>query len=264
MHICVPLQNFCTNGHYAPQCHSIYRTQTHMPQLIMTILMSMPLECCISWQLRLQKEVPTFCWPDCLCPQWCQELVAPCHCHLWSWQWLIPGASHCRGQYQHAHDHICEHHPDAISHDTSITNDVSSTSTTSLPAPQALRSTTHITPITLAAVVPAATSCTLWKPLPIKSSPQHIQTQSTGVSPSSTGIAQAAPHHSAKSGSYHLRLSWKYRPRSFPTDEPDDAMTQTAPVTTIKCSSKEVIHDNVAGWLTEPHTMEQTLMMILK
>ena len=42
MYICTPLQNICTNGHYAPQCHNTYRTQTHMLQLIMTGLMNVP------------------------------------------------------------------------------------------------------------------------------------------------------------------------------------------------------------------------------
>ena len=41
-------------------------------------------ECCISCPMSFKKEVPTLCWTACLCPQLCQEPVAPWHCHLWS------------------------------------------------------------------------------------------------------------------------------------------------------------------------------------
>ena len=43
MHTCALLQSLCTFGHYVPQCHSIYGAETHMLQLTMTTLLTVPL-----------------------------------------------------------------------------------------------------------------------------------------------------------------------------------------------------------------------------
>ena len=43
---------------------------------------------------RLLTESPTLCQTVCICSQWCQMPVAPCHCHPYSRPWIIHCPSH--------------------------------------------------------------------------------------------------------------------------------------------------------------------------
>ena len=69
MHICAPQWNFGANGHYTPQHHSIYGTQTHMVQLTVTILISVPSQVLHIMTAEAAERNHCSCQMDCLCPQ---------------------------------------------------------------------------------------------------------------------------------------------------------------------------------------------------
>ena len=169
--------------------------------------------------------------------------------------YLVPGIA--GGDYWCAHDHICEIHPDAISPDEPLTSNQASVSSTALLATQAARSTTLITPATLAPAALVATLFTSWEPLPTESLPCHLNTQSTGLS--WAWLTQPKQPHAnlPKSGSNHLSFSKKYRPRqslqmTLMTSWPTLSLVQL-----LKYCSIEVIHDDMTGW-SHAATQKQT------
>ena len=111
-----------------------------------------------------------------VCPQWCQEPLTPYYCHLWrqNGSYIVQVVG--RGQYWHAHDHICECHPDAVSPDAAITSDVALTTSRPVHAITAASFPTPVVPTTLAPAAPAATSCTPQKPLLTVNPLSHLQT----------------------------------------------------------------------------------------
>ena len=100
------------------------------------------------------------------------------------------------GQYQCAHDHICECHPDAIKPDEHITASVALATPTHLPATQAVQPAPCAAPSTPQPVaIPHALQKT-----PTVHMPPHAQS----VTPKLTGTAPAVPCHSA----------WNHKPPS--------------------------------------------------
>ena len=71
-------------------------------------------ECRVPWPVRLPQDTSILCWPNCICPQWYQEPVAPCDHHMQgsNGSYLVQGIG--GGQYRHANDHIWECHHDAV------------------------------------------------------------------------------------------------------------------------------------------------------
>ena len=80
---------------------------------------------------------------------------------------------------------------------------------------------------------PAATQQTPCKAPPVVHLPQQTQMPSTGAPPSETGTAPTVLCQSTQSRKPPGFLR-RYRPRLSLADEPDDAMTQTAPCTTAE------------------------------
>ena len=105
------------------------------------------------------------------------------------------------GQYQHACDHICECHPDAIKPDKHVTTSVAPATPTHLPATQAVQPAPCIAPAT---PQPAAIPHTLQK-TPTVHMPYHAQS----VTPRQTSTAPAVPCHSA----------WNSKPPSWLIEE---------------------------------------------
>ena len=95
------------------------------------------------------------------------------------------------GQYWHACNHICEHHPDAVKPDEHIMTNVAPAIPTHPPATQAVQPALCVAPAT---PQPDAIPCTPWK-TPTVHTPPHAQS----VTLKPTGTAPAVPHHSAQS-----------------------------------------------------------------
>ena len=174
-------------------------------------------DCCISWMPRLQEKIPTLCWKVYLCLKWCQESVVPCHCNPWSSNSLYLIQFITGRQCWCACNHIHECHPDAISPDAPITSDRVPTSSTSLPATLAPRSTALVTLMTWI----SAASHSMH---PTETTPYRVHQGTYKQNPLEMPQGQMAwPKLSItnlpKSGSHHLRLSWKYRPTLPPVDE---------------------------------------------
>ena len=184
-------------------------------------------QCCILWLVRLQKISPLFTEQTVsvfnnVKNLWLVDTVI-CEASNGSYLVQIIGG----GQYQHAHDHIKECHPDAISPDA-----LAPTTFTPLPTSPA---TTSITPVT-----PEA-----WHQMHLQ--PHHalhrnhylqiVHQYTYGHNPLECPQAQlvlSKPSHInlPKLGSHTPCLSWKYRPTPSPTDGPNVAMTWTASTTT--------------------------------
>ena len=152
------------------------------------------------WPSRLPTEGPTVCQTDCICSQ------ARC---LWPPATIICAADHGlyivqvigSGQYQHAGDHICEHHPDTVKPDKHITTNVAPTTPIHPPATQAVQPAPCVVPTT---PQPAAIPHTLWK-TPTVHTPPHAQSVTLKL----TGTAPAVPCHSV----------WSSKPPSQPIEE---------------------------------------------
>ena len=106
------------------------------------------------------------------------------------------------GQYQHAHDHICEHHPDAVKADMPVSADV---------APATPESSPGMFPVRPAPAAPAAAPVAPATPtpqpaVPMASTPMDtprkpavaLQTPSTGSAMKMTSAAPAATRHSTR------------------------------------------------------------------
>ena len=63
----------------------------------MTAMVNVPPRVLHIMNTKVVEKNPTVCWTDCVWPQWCQEPLSSCHCHLWSQLWLIPSTCHWRG-----------------------------------------------------------------------------------------------------------------------------------------------------------------------
>ena len=93
------------------------------------------------------------------------------------------------GQYWHACDHICKHHPDAIKSDKHITTSVAPATPTHLPATQAVQPVPCVAPATpQPATIPHALQ---------KTTTVHMPPHAQWVTPKLTSTAPAVPHHSA-------------------------------------------------------------------
>ena len=137
------------------------------------------------------------------------------------------------GQYRCACDHIWECHPDAVKPETYNIGDVAPAASISAPATQAV-----IPPTAVASQCQHQLHQQLHCKLHAKLHLQYIHHNEHRCHPLEPLWARLAPSilcwstWSRKPPSSFLK---RYRPWLCPADEPDDAMTQNAPVKLLKC-----------------------------
>ena len=169
---CIHLQKCYTSECYAPLCHNISGTLTHMPMLNVTTSTNVPPKvqstmtsesCC--------KKPPFFAGQTISVLNDARNLWLPAtiihKANNGSYLVQVIGG----GQYRCAHDHIQECHLDAVKPDTSNIGNVAPAASTSAPATQAVRLPTAVTPTTPTPAAPAATLQTPCKALPAVCSP---------------------------------------------------------------------------------------------
>ena len=137
------------------------------------------------------------------------------------------------GQYRHAHDHIQEHHPDAVKPDTPNIGDVAPAASTLAPATQVVRLPTAVAPAIPTPAAPAATLQTAKFCLQYAHHNKHrchplVLLWIRLVQPLLSYADQL------KAESHHPGLLKRYRPGLSLADEPDDTMTQIAPSATAE------------------------------
>ena len=99
------------------------------------------------------------------------------------------------GQYRHACNHICEHHPDTVKLDKHVTTNIAPATSTHLPTAQAVQPAPHVAPAT---PQPAETSPTPTVPHMQQKTPAvHMPCHAQLGTPKLTGTAPIVPHHSA-------------------------------------------------------------------